>query len=262
MQQRHKPFSRFADLFEQRAHRPLPPLEADLDYTQLPASLARSLAVFQLGESGGGTVVEQARQSSLPAVDTDYVRALDRFVREEHRHANLLAVCVRLMGGKLISRNWTARLFVVGRRLMGLRLKILVLLAAEVVGLTFYRFTASRLPPCRMRDVLFEIIGDEHDHLQFHSAFLAQQVQRRSARLLFVAAWRLLMACAGFAVILDHRRTLKDLYIDVGSFRDFLRSYRREVEWRVLGRLAAPEPRSERLTPGATTSHAEVSRTT
>lgn len=262
MQTTDIPFSRFATLFGERADRPLPPLEADLDYTQLPPSLARSLAVFQLGESGGGTVVEQARESRLPGTDADYVRALDLFVREEHRHASLLAICVRLMGGRLIARNWTARLFVFGRRLMGLRLKILVLLAAEVVGLTFYRFAATRLPPCRMRDCLFEIIGDEHDHLQFHSAFLGRHATNGVRRLLFLLSWRLLMACAGWAVMVDHRRTLRDLYIDLGTFRDFLQSYRREVEWRVLGRLQAADSLQTPQTVATPAARQRASRST
>ena len=128
------PWKHFRNLFEQRVDRPLPPLKADLDYTQLPRSLARSLAVFQLGESGGGTVVSQARASGLDVVDEDYVGALQHFVAEEHRHADMLAICVRLLRGELIRTNWTAKLFVFGRRLIGLRLKILVLLAAEVLA--------------------------------------------------------------------------------------------------------------------------------
>ena len=100
----------------------------------MPGSLARSLAVFELGESGGGTIVEQARRSGIEAIDDDYADALALFVDEEHRHADILAICVRMLGGTLIRKNWTATLFVFARRLIGLRLKILVLLAAEWVG--------------------------------------------------------------------------------------------------------------------------------
>ena len=50
----------------------------------IPATLARSLAIFQLGESGGGTVVEQARRSRLPSAGEDYAEAVALFVAEEH----------------------------------------------------------------------------------------------------------------------------------------------------------------------------------
>lgn len=223
------------DLFQGRADRPLLPLDADLDYTRLPRTLARSLAVFQLGESGGGSVVGQAQQSRLPGIDDHYVEALDLFVSEEHRHAGQLAVCVRMMGGKLIRRNWTARLFVFGRRLIGLRFKILVLLAAEVVGLCFYRLVATRLPPCRMRDALLQLVGDEHSHLQFHCTFLRRQAATPFRRAVFKASWRALMFCAGLVVLIDHRRTLRDLSIDTRDFRELWSHYRFAAEIHVLG---------------------------
>ena len=109
--------------FCSRRNRPLPETHATTDYRALPASLARSLAIFQLGESGGGTVVQQARENSAPGAGPRYAAAVDLFVDEEHRHADVLECCVSLLGGNLIKENWTARLFRAGRRLMGLRLK-------------------------------------------------------------------------------------------------------------------------------------------
>ena len=145
-------------LFQSRRNRKLPRLEGGTDYADLPRSVARSLAIFQLGESGGGTIVEQARNSRLAGIDADYVDALAMFVDEEHRHANILAMCVRLMKGELIRENWTARLFVFGRRLIGLRLKVMVLLAAEVVGICYYSLIGDRLPPGPMRVWLRELV--------------------------------------------------------------------------------------------------------
>ncbi|MEE4162842.1 MAG: hypothetical protein V2I25_10060, partial [Woeseiaceae bacterium] len=94
-------FGHWHDFFRARAGRQLPALDRATDYSQLPPSLAASLAIFQLGESGGGTVVEQARASQLPGVDDDYANAMAYFVAEEHRHANILAMCVRMLGGEL-----------------------------------------------------------------------------------------------------------------------------------------------------------------
>ncbi len=219
-------WKRFRELFEKRADRPIPPLEADLDYTQLPRSLARSLAVFQLGESGGGSVVAQARASRLDAINDDYASALGLFVAEEHRHANVLAVCVRLLGGELLRDNWTANLFVFGRRLIGLRLKILVLLAAEIVGLSYYRLIASRLPPCNLRDWLLEIAADEASHLEFHCAFLKSQVRGPLSRLVFRSTWWLVMTASEWVVLIDHREALRDLHIDRKDARELWRSYR------------------------------------
>lgn len=202
---------RWREFFEARAERPLPELDLKTDYSSLPPSLAESLAIFQLGESGGGTVVEQANASRLPGVDSDYAEAVALFVEEEHRHANILAMCVRMLGGELKRSNWTARLFVAGRRLMGLRLKVLVLLAAEVVGICYYMALASALPVSPMKSWLLRIVDDERAHLEFHCQFLKGQVTGRWRRCLFVAAWRSVMVAAAVVVMVDHRRTIRDL---------------------------------------------------
>ncbi len=240
MAKKNSQWKRFRGLFEQRAGRPIPPLKSDLDYTQLPRSLARSLAVFQLGESGGGSVVSQARASDLGVIDDDYVHALGLFVDEEHRHANVLAVCVRLLGGELLRDNWTAKLFVAGRRLIGLRLKILVLLAAEIVGLSYYRLIASRLPPCNLRDWLMEIAADEASHLEFHCAFLKSQVRGPLSRFVFRSVWWLVMTASEWVVLIDHREALRDLHIDRAEVRELWRSYRESVAQAVTASSVEP----------------------
>lgn len=204
-------WARWQRFFKLRSGRQLPTLFDPADYTAVPESVAQSLAIFQLGESGGGTIVEQARNSSVDGIDEDYVAALDLFVKEEHRHAELLAICVRNLGGSLICKNWTASLFVFARRLIGLRLKVLVLLVAEVVGLCYYQLLASRLPAGRLRSLLAQIVTDEHSHLRFHCNFLQTQTRTWWRRLLFVSAWRATMIAAAIVVYLDHRQTMRDL---------------------------------------------------
>jgi len=232
--------------FEKRAKREFPPLDLRTDYSDMPASLARSLAVFQLGESGGGTVVEQALFSKLPGVDCEYAEALGLFVEEEHRHANILAMCVRLLGGRLIQRNWTARLFVLGRRLMGLRLKILVLLAAEVVGICYYSALAAQLRRGPIQRWLNELVADERSHLEFHCCFLRSQVDSAWKRRLFVLTWRAVMYAAGAVVMIDHRETLRDMQID------------RRIAWErwmsvgeLAERLVVGEPEGSHYRPSA-----------
>lgn len=206
------------DFFAARSARPAPQILADdPQLASVPKSVARSLAVFQLGESGGGTVIEQASKTTISEVDEHYAEAMALFVAEEHRHAELLACCVRALRGKLIRRNWTARLFVVGRRLIGLRLKVMVLLAAEVVGICYYHLLSSRLPDGELKSLLTEIVWDEKSHLQFHCCFLRGQVQNPFSRIVFIAAWRLLMFAAAVVVLIDHRHALQDLGIAPGD---------------------------------------------
>lgn len=214
MVERHGNWRGWRDFFAARAARPAPRILADDPLLKsVPGSVARSLAVFQLGESGGGTVIEQARKSRLRGTDHHYAEAMALFVAEEHRHAELLACCVRALRGELIRKNWTAKLFVFGRRLIGLRLKVMVLLAAEVVGICYYHLLSAQLPKSGMKTLLQEIVEDEKAHLKFHCCFLQMQTQNEVQRAIFVVAWRALMFAAAVVVLLDHRKALRDLAI-------------------------------------------------
>jgi hypothetical protein len=215
----------WAKFFVKRSSRALPALEQDQDYAELPPSLARSLAIFQLGESGGGTIVKQALHNKLPGVDEYYAASMALFVEEEHRHANILAMCVRLLGGTLIRNNWTARLFVFARRLIGLRLKVVVLLAAEVVGICYYHLLAQHLQPSRLRSQLLEIVEDERSHLYFHCDFLRSQTRKPWQKRVFVLVWRTVMAFAALVVALDHRTAIRDLNIGLSTVFQRWRSY-------------------------------------
>lgn len=203
--------------FANRSDRRLPALKTSEDYSNIPGSVAQSLAIFQLGESGGGTVIEQARRSTIPGVDEHYADAMQYFVDEEHRHAEILAICVRNLRGSLIRTNWTAKLFVSARRMIGLRLKVLVLLAAEVVGICYYHLIATRLPPSRLQSMLAQIVDDERAHLYFHCDFLRTQTQVAWRRTLFLVAWRLTMIAAAVVVLIDHRRAIRDLDLPIGT---------------------------------------------
>ncbi len=203
-------WSEWHKFFRDRARRPLPDLPETID---VPAPwrepLARSLARFQLGEGGEGRIAKEIRRVDLDSIDGDYRDALGLFVREEGRHARILGLMVRALGGELCRSTWTERLFVRGRRLAGVRLKLLVLLAAEVVGIGFYGQIAAALDPGPLRDALLQITGDEEDHLRFHVDFFRRELRGSPPRrALFTAAWLAIAGAACGLVVLDHGRTL------------------------------------------------------
>lgn len=226
-------WGRWVDFFSARADRALPELHAQSGPGPLPASVARSLAIFQLGESGGGTIVAQARASSIREIDDAYADAMALFVREENRHADILAICVRLLGGELIRENWTAKLFVWSRRLIGLRLKVIVLLAAEVVGICYYHLLASRMPPCGIRSWLSQLVNDEKSHLEFHCEFLRSQVSSPIRRWVFVITWRATMLAAAVVVMIDHRAAIRDMGLDYATVWRRWMTYTAFAEMRV-----------------------------
>jgi len=206
-------WTRWTMLFASRRDRPIPQSLEDHSQHSWSSALAKSLAIFQLGESGGGTVIQQAQKSPLHGIDPAYCKSVEWFVNEEHRHADILACCVKSLGGECIQHNWTANLFVFGRRLMGLRLKVLVLLAAEVVGICYYKLLAMRLPAGQLSDLLDELAKDEEAHLKFHSDFLRLYAQSILPGLIFKLVWRVVTYAALIVVTIDHRHALKQMDI-------------------------------------------------
>lgn len=210
--------------FEKNQRRPLP--EGLARAEEVPEAwrpaLAASLATFQLGEAGEGRIAHEMDGAKLPGIDADYRAALKLFVAEEGRHARILGLMVRGLGGRLLARNWTERLFVFGRRLLGLRVKLMVLLAAEVIGGAFYGLLASRLPEGRLRRALEEIREDEQHHLDYHGEFFARQGWGVLGRALWQAGWWCLALAAMGVVLVDHRRTLRTMGI---SLRETARAF-------------------------------------
>jgi hypothetical protein len=97
------------------------------------------------------------------------------------------------------------------------RFKLVVLLAAETMGLAFYRGVITRLPDLPLRAALCEICDDEVQHLRFHGdAFRGD----RGFRYAFYAV----VTAAAAVVLVDHRKTHRALGIplaeSVRRFRD------------------------------------------
>lgn len=232
--------------FETNAARPLPAAPDGAVPAGWRGSLATSLARFQLGEAGEGRVAKEIDRVVMHGVDADYRVALKLFVREEGRHARILAGIVRSLGGELLRQSWTERLFVRGRRILGLRAKLLVLLVAEVVGLGFYCLLARRLGDCEIGRQLTEIAGDEEAHLEFHAAFFRVQTAGALARGIFKIGWWTVGAAACVAVLVDHRATLRALDVPVADAARRFVALLRRVDTAVLrssprvARAAAP----------------------
>jgi hypothetical protein len=203
-------FALWRDHFERNRLRALPDVgdaREGLPHTWAPL-LARSLAVFQLGESKGGRLATEI--DALPGLDADYRAAIKLFIDEEQRHGQVLALCVEALGGKLLTTTWTESLFVVARRLAGVKFKLVVLVAAETIGLAFYRGLCSRLPAGALRASLAEICDDEVEHLRFHGdAFRGS--------LAFRLAWWPVVTAAAAVVLVDHRRTHRALGIPLAE---------------------------------------------
>ncbi|MGJ4745306.1 sugar transferase [Leptospira sp. SA-E8] len=225
----------WAKHFRKNADRPYPIVQEQvigfIPQKRLP--VAKSLAIFQLGEAGEGRIAKDIDHINIYGVDPNYREALKLFVKEEGRHARILGDCVRALRGELIQSNWTEKLFHFGRRLLGTRLKLMVLLVAEVIGICFYKKIAEKIPFGSVKNALLHIAEDEEKHLIFHCTFFKIRLKNPITKFLFKIMWRFLSFAACVSVLMDHRKTFKALEIPIKDcyiqFKNISRSTERKI---------------------------------
>ncbi|MDQ1491212.1 MAG: hypothetical protein QOJ23_3726 [Actinomycetota bacterium] len=226
-----------------RLHRPEPDWHRSTPFpAPVTVPLARSLAHFQLGESGEGTtLLTEARRTW--ADDPDYVAALKLFVAEEQEHARLLEHLVARFGGTLVTTHWTHRCFRTLRRALGVGFEIQMLLIAEIIGTAYYRLLRSTGDGV-LRQVCELMLRDETPHLRVHAdrVVISQVGWPRARRALWTAQFRLLLRAAVTAAWVDHRRALRALGINRRLFSTDVRAEARAWLLRrsALGRAPAP----------------------
>ena len=190
----------------------------DIDFSDdEKKALSMSLAIFQLGEAGEGRIAKEIDSSFMYGINKNYKQCIKMFVKEEGNHARILGNIIRSLGGKLIRANWTEKFFSIGRRFLGIRLKLLVLLVAETISILFYKFYIQKLPLSGIRASLIKILNDEEMHLQFHERFFLLRIHRNYERLIFKFLWRVLSFLAFQVVYLDHRKYLNVFNFDYST---------------------------------------------
>ena len=206
-------------VFEERRARHPPVPDGPVDAAPFPRqALLRSLATFQLGESGDGRHLRsRAERQSHP----DYADAVDLFVAEEQRHARLLAEVLARFGAPLRTSHWSDRVFVAVRHLAGLRTEVLVLMAAELIALRYYSLLAANARNPVLAAVAADIVGDEVRHVAFHCDQLAWGVGAwpPGLRRLVAVAWRSFLTTVAWVVAWDHRAVIR---AGGGSIRGFV----------------------------------------
>lgn len=176
-------------------------------------SLAASLAIFQLGESGGGTRLRRYAEavSAADPVFTGYSRAVELFIGEEHAHAELLKHMVLRLGGTLLEKQWSNSVFRFVRGALGLEFNVQVLLSAELIARGYYGLLARGAPDAVTREACLRITRDEVGHIAFHVDFFRQRLAAWPfwRRTLWRVQFRLLFEAARLVVWWDHGLALR-----------------------------------------------------
>jgi len=225
--------------FRANRGRPSPrvdPAVASLD-PRLHAVLAPSLGRFWLGESGEGRVAKQAAESSDPALDDAMRESIALYVREEGRHAREIADVLSAMHEPLPGRHWSESLFRRGRRLLGLRTKMMTIAAAEVVGAVYYEMLSEGVPA--MRELAAVIAREEREHLGFQGAYFERvcvcgRPEARTLRVgMVLAGFAVIAACAVATFLVSHGGIVRELGVTRG---EIAKRCAREA-WTVVARV-------------------------
>ncbi|MFJ8039185.1 ferritin-like domain-containing protein [Kitasatospora sp. NPDC096147] len=204
-------FARWVDHFEAEAARRS--ATADPDWSagaHLPDPVWASLQKFQVGEDGdGANLIGKADLAG----DPHYARAARLFVAEEQNHARLLARLLAAGGRATLDGHWSDRVFVLVRRLLGMRTELLVLMIAELVAVPYYRAVRDGAGDPLASRVAGLIMADEQRHIPFHCDRLADSLAELgpTARKVTVAGWRVLLLAAALFVAVDHGPALRAL---------------------------------------------------
>jgi 4-hydroxy-3-methylbut-2-enyl diphosphate reductase len=228
-----------------------------LSHTERSAVL-RSIQIFQLGESGGGSRLLQAAERDCRSTgDRQYVKALRLFIAEEQRHAELLARFLEREATPLLERQWSNGVFRRFRNVLGLELMISILLAAELMARVYYAALRRATDDSVLQVICARILRDERWHVRFQCDRLARMRAGRWRALDWFtrAAERVGFRAVCVAVWLNHARVFRAAGI---GFRVFWRRTGRELELaRRLIRLAtgqaAQAGRASSTLPAAST---------
>jgi hypothetical protein len=178
------PSSRWAEWFRENASRwrTIPwHLGAPLSGAER-STIARSLAVFQLGESSEGKhLIKSAKIHAASSGDVDYLDAIRRFIAEEQGHARVLGRFMDLAGIPRIKHTWSDWVFRRLRRGAGLELSITVLITAELIATIYYAALRDATASGLLRSLCDKILDDEAYHVRFQSQRIALLSQGRPA---------------------------------------------------------------------------------
>ncbi|MGL4553799.1 MAG: ferritin-like domain-containing protein, partial [Gemmataceae bacterium] len=194
-------------------------------------TVGRSLQAWQRGESSDGRHLRAVadRHAELTA-DPAFRDVIERFIREEQRHGDLMGRFLDLAGLGRLDADWGDRVFRSmrhgSRDMAAWGTPVIV---AEVFALIYFDALRKATGSPVLRLICAQILGDETPHIRFQCErfailFRGRPVYRRLS-LLFQAA---LFFAAVFAVWAGHRRVLRAGGYGWGRFWS--------ASWRAMGR--------------------------
>ena len=198
-------------------------------------ALAKSLAVFQVGESGEGTKLFAAARTA--GLSSDQQRTLELFIDEEKEHARLLALILGQSDHPVREDHWTDKVFIWARQLFGFRGEILMLLVAELVANTYYPMLRNGVADQNIANIFARISADEKRHIDYHAETLPPLIndwapwKRGLGRLI----WNITVVGTSVVVAVDHRAALRICNMSIPAFIASILRDLRTLDKRLFG---------------------------
>ncbi len=184
-------------------------------------AVAKSIAVFQLGESGEGRhVLRCAEQHGRERNDPNYLPAMRLFIQEEQRHAALLGRFLDEAGLSRLPREWTDGVFRWLRHQAGLELTITTLVTAEMLAKVYYAALRDATECAALRAICRRILRDETAHVQFQCqrVVLLQEQNPRWLRRIKRGLHALLFVGTALVLWLAHRSVFRAAGMNWSSY--------------------------------------------
>ena len=106
--------------------------------------------------------------------DSEFVGALDLFIKEEQQHSRYLAAFMESEGIPLVPRHWVDSTFRQLRGLAGFELSFTVLVTAEIIAVPYYRALRAATSSSDFKMICTRILDDEASHLKYQASMLAR----------------------------------------------------------------------------------------
>ncbi|MCJ8329318.1 MAG: hypothetical protein HRT89_02195 [Lentisphaeria bacterium] len=193
----------------------------DIISLQTKLCIGQSVAIFQLGESSEGrTFINKAREFVARNGNQAYMKCLDLFIKEEHRHADNLKTFMNQQKIPVLRKQWTDSCFRFLRKCLDLEIEIRVLICAELIAKVYYHslYDASHSPA--LKTICRQIMHDEDYHVQFQGQALALAKSAKDPmRQSLAHFFHYRVYNAAIAVVwMDHRSVLKSSGLSIFGF--------------------------------------------
>jgi len=148
-----------------------------------------SLQAWQLGETSEGLhLIAASTKYAHKISDTDYVDAVELFIKEEQKHGNNLGRYLDEIGQQRISQNWGDTLF---RKIRyfntSMEIWTLAVIVVESTAQVFYQALKDATECSLLKQICKDILIDEAYHITFQTERLAIIYSGKSA---FSKSWR------------------------------------------------------------------------